>query len=569
MILPTNHNLVLVPQATSTKPPENVPPPTPLSLPQCNLRLPQSAESSGKRPGASLVRFLQTLHRPVEVNESHFAALGAHVHVDAPAEDVVPDPSFIPSASGWDGIDQDEARRRDPTFRRPLSNGRLSPEARSYAERRDELSVANQAAFRTVRRMKPEPGKPPIRLGNCYEFFRQLEFLATYWDDSSLPSPQDDVAKEDQDSEQTSMPERITYRTAPGSQMPAEIRHNLVSAFVKLVSYDFGCNIVPPRVEPRLHLAEPLSTKAKPKGGPDSRRMSYFSSGCVFICRTSVTREAARAGIVEGPIAAVSARNTTSFSKPVESNIDFGRELIAALVTAQIRAREGKTEKRFGEGQWWATVKRWGGGEGGPIGREVEGDIVVGDKDAFGSQNNGESSGSRDSASSSADKPSPQVSGYPRGIPVRGAPLNKKPRKTLSVYDRYRMVRLPSSNWDKKTRYEAIGKIRGSGYDDVFVVSSLFHHLSVLRVRVPERLLQIFDGASEDVIEEDTGREGEQGEGDKRDEHSWGKLEIWRSPWFDLFIVEQRLEAMRLLWGLMAWSMRQTDQENDEIMAHA
>ncbi|KAI0517744.1 hypothetical protein F5B22DRAFT_635635 [Xylaria bambusicola] len=559
----------LVPQTTPIKPPENVPPPTPLSLPQCNPRLPQSAESSGKRPCASLVRFLQTLHRPTEVNESHFAALGVHVHVDAAAEDVVPDPSFIPSASGWDGIDLDEARRRDPTFRRPLSNGRLSPEARSYAERRDELSVANQTAFRTVRRMKPEPGKPPIRLGNCYEFFRLLEFLATYWDDSSLPNLQDDVAKEDQDSEQTGTPERITYRTVPGSQMPAEIRHNLVSAFVKLVSYDFGCNIAPPRVEPRLHLAEPLSTKAKPKGGLASRRMSYFSSGCVFICRTPITREAARAGIVEGPIAAVSARNTTSFSKPLESNIDFGRELIAALVTAQLRAREGKTEKRFGEGQWWATAKRWGGGEGGPIGREVEGDIVVGDKDTFGGQSNGEGSGSADTASSSTDKPSPQEPGYPRGIPVRGAPLNKKPRKTLSVYDRYRMVRLPSSNWDKKARYEAIGKIRGSGYDDVFVVSSLFHHLSVLRVRVPERLLHILDGTSEDTIEEDTEREGDQGEDDKREGHSWGKLEIWRSHWFDLFIVEQRLEAMRLLWGMMAWSMRQTDHENDEIMANA
>lgn len=516
------------------------------------------------------MRFLQTLHRPAEVNESHFAALGVHVHVDAPAEDVVPDPSFLPSASGWDGVDLDEAKRRDLTFRRPLSNGRLSPEARVYAERREELSIPNQAAFRTVRRMQPEPGKQAVRLGNCYEFFRQLEFLATYWDDTSLPDPQDDDPKEGQDSEHASVPERITYRTTPGSQMPAEIRHNLVSAFVKLVSYDFGCNIVPPRVEPRLHLVGPLPTKTTSKSGPPSRCMSYFSSGCVFICRTPATREAARAGIVEGPIAAVSARNTTSFTKPVESSIDFGRELIAVLVTAQLRAREGKTEKRFGEGQWWATAKRWGGGEGGPIGREVEGDIVVGDKDAFGGQNNGEDSASAENPSSSTDKPSPQESGYPRGIPVRGAPLNKKPRKTLSVYDRYRMVRMPTSNWDKKVRYEAIGKIKGSDYDDVFVVSSLFHHLSILRVRVPERLLLVLDGTIEDSLE----REAEQQEQKHQEEGkgegpSWGKLEIWRSQWFDLFIVEQRLAAMRLLWGLMAWSMRQTDHGNDEVMTNA
>ncbi|KAJ3563155.1 hypothetical protein NPX13_g8299 [Xylaria arbuscula] len=531
----------LVPQATPDVRPENVPPPTPLNLPRCNPQLPQSTSSSGKRPCPSLVRFLQTLHRPAEVNESHFAALGVHVHVDAPGEDVVPDPSFLPSASGWDGIDLDEARRRDPTFRRPLSNGRLSPEARSYVERRDELSIPNQAAFRTVRRMKPEPGKPAVRLGNCYEFFRQLEFLNAYWDDTSLPAPapQDDAAKDGQEPEQESVPERITYRTAPGSQMPAEIRHNLVSTFVKLVS-----------------------------AGPPSRRLSYFSSGCVFICRTPMTREAARAGIVEGPIAAVSARNTTSFTKPIESNIDFGRELIAALVTAQLRAREGKTEKRFGEGQWWATAKRWGGGEGGPIGREVEGDLVVGDKDAFGGQSEGNDSS--ENPSSSVDKPSPQESGYPRGIPVRGAPLNKKPRKTLSVYDRYRMVRMPTSNWDKKVRYEAIGKIKGSGYDDVFVVSSLFHHLSILRVRVPERLLLVLDGTVDDSVEEEAQQQEQKQEKEGNGgDYSWGKLEIWRSQWFDLFIVEQRLEAVRLLWGLMAWSMRQTDHGNDEVMTNA
>ncbi|KAI1150414.1 hypothetical protein F4825DRAFT_426932 [Nemania diffusa] len=546
----------LIPPPTTGPPPKDVPPPTPLSLPQCSPQLLSDAGSPGERVQPSIVRFLQTLHRPAEVNESHFAALGVRIHADAPAEHVVPDPSYLPSASGWDGIDLDEARRKDQTFRRPLSNGRLSPESRIFIERREELSIANQAAFRIVRRMKPEPGKPAVRLGNCYEFFRQMEFMATYWDDTSLPPLSEDDVDEGQDPETTSIPLRTTYRTAPGSQMPAELRHNLVSSFVKLVSYDFGCNIAPPRVEPRLHLVEPPSAETKQQYGPAARRISYFSSGCVFVYRTPTTREAARAGVVEGPIAAVSARNTTNFTKPTDSYIDLGRELIAALVTAQLRAREGKTEKRVGEGQWWATAKRWGGAEGGPIGREIEGDGIVGDKDAFGAENGeGSASSSSDGPASATSRPSAATAaapepGPPRGIPVRGAPLNKKPRKTLSVYDRYRMVRLPSSNWDKKARYEAIGRVRGAGFDDVFVVSSLFHHLSVLRVRVPNRLLEVLDGA-------------EEGEG-----QSWGELEVWRSSWFDLFVVAQRLEAMRLLWGVMAWSMRSTTADGgDTTMA--
>ncbi|KAI0474976.1 hypothetical protein GGR56DRAFT_666205 [Xylariaceae sp. FL0804] len=604
----------LVQPSTLGPPPKDVPPPTPVRLPQCN---PESA-SPDEPAQPSLVRFLQTLHRPTEVTESHFAALGVHVHTDVTPEDLIPDSSYVPSPS-WEGVDLDESRRRDKTFRRPLSNGNLSPEGRVYLERRNELSIANQTAFRTVRRIRPEPGKQQPRLGNCYEFFKQLELMASFWDDSSLPPASDEGSSHGQKSEPPTLPprpaahpidasleqvghamitaaaesnarsepdpkpedgtpERVTYRTAPGNQMPPEFRHALVAAFVKLVTYDFGCNVAPPRVEPRLQLTEPSASGGAAPGTERSPapRHSYFPSGCVFLFRTPTTREAVRAGIVEGPVAAVSARNTTSFATPTESRVDFGRELIAALVTAQHRAREGRAERRFGEGQWWATAKRWGGGEGGPIGREVEGDPVVGDPDVARPSSAGAAGAGPQEKGGRANVP----------IPVRGPPLNKKQRKNLSMYDSYRMVRLPSSNWDKKVRYEAIGRARASArdddHDDVFVISSLFHHLCILRARVPRRLLEIADGAPEEEGAEEEGGYEEEGEGEKKEDEqqqrgttarqrqnqkkkgkrrSWGKLEMWRTRWFDLFVAEERLEAMRALWGVMAWSMRAGDEE--------
>ncbi|KAI8965542.1 hypothetical protein F5Y11DRAFT_354887 [Daldinia sp. FL1419] len=511
-------------------PPKDVPPATPINLPQCN---PQPSNANAH---PSLVHFLQKLQRPNELTESHFAALGVQIHSDAPPEDVVPDRSFLPIASEWVGVDVDEARRRDATFRRTLSNGRLSPEARVFVDRRAELSIPNQAAFRTIRRIKPEPGTQAPRLGNCYEFYRQMELMAQYWDDTSLPplstDDQDDPPPADPNSEPSATdtstedseakpkgPERVTYRTNSGSTMPAEFRHNLISSFVKLVAYDFGCNVVPPRVEPRLQLLAPAIKEISKSGVRYHPQVaSYFPSGCVFLCKAPMTREAARAGIVEGPIAAVSARNTTNFPTAAEANLDFGRELVAALITAQHRSREGQPEKRFGEGKWWATQKRWGGGEGGPIGREIDGDSIVGDKDSAGSN--------------------PE-------------PVTKKPRKNMSIYDSYRMVRLPSSNWDKKTKYTAVGKIKGADFDDVFVLSSLFHHLCVIRVRVPNRLLEVFSGAPDGNVKVEAS-----GEKSK----SWGKLDVWRSKWYDLFIVEERLEAMRLLWGMMGWVMRTEDE---------
>ncbi|PHH75679.1 hypothetical protein CDD83_4373 [Cordyceps sp. RAO-2017] len=300
--------------------------------------------------------------------------------------------------------------------------------------------------------------------------------------------------------------------------MPPEFRQALIAAFVKLVAYDFGCNVSMSRVEPRLHLRSPA--------GPRQRK-TYTPCHCHFVFQSPTSREAARAGLVYGPVAAVSARPTIDFTHPnVETaqSLDLARELTAALITAQHRARQGKTELRFGEGQWWTSRPRWGGGPGGPIGREIDKYAVLGDKD---------------SRPSDGD-----------GLPT---PVTKKPRKNMSVYDNYRMVRPPSSAWDRKAKYETIGMIRNASHDDVFVVSSLFHHVSLLRVRVPLRLLEVLDGSPES---EPTRR-------------SWGKVEAWRSPWYDLFDVDQRITAMQLLWSVMAYQMRLDSAGYDATMADA
>lgn len=605
----------LLQPTTIGPPPKDVPPPTPVQLPKYTF---ESSEYGSRPP--SLVRFLQSLHRPTGLDEHYFKALGVHLHADAEPEHVIPDPAFLPPPSEeWEGLTQDAARATDGAFRKTLCNGNTSPEASVYLDRRIELSIDNQSAFRTVRRIRPEPGSKAPRLGNCYEFYRQLEQMACYWDDASHPpllhdeGPQSQVKQEhestghvsprplDASLEQAQLaligtgtateskspaeakePQdkstwRVTYRTSSGQNMPAEIRHHVISAFLKLVSYDFGCNISAPRTEPRLQLMAPPS-------GHSARDpvVSYFPSGCVFLVRTPSAREAARSGIVEGPLAAVSARNTVTFSTKTENNIDFGREIIAALITAQHRAREGKEEKRFGDGKWWATAQRWGGGEGGPIGREIEnGDME--DKD---NGPNGTSPGSikaPDSHSSHAQKPSnpqgngdaskpapiqtqmksdnrqrPQSPPHPispsSGLPMRGPPAAKKQRKGghLSIYENYRQVRLPSATWDKKARYTAIGKVPGATHDDVFVFSSLFHHISVLRVRVPLRLLDVLAGTPEP----ETGNAGGDTPANESRARSWGEVEVWRSPWYDLFLAEDRLEALRLLWGVNTWMMR-------------
>ncbi|CAK7232444.1 hypothetical protein SCUCBS95973_008261 [Sporothrix curviconia] len=679
----------VLPPAT---PPKDVPPPTPVNFPRYFAELTgggtsgaPSAEASASTSGPGknkppLTALLQGIVRPTEVGLKHFEALGVRIQQDAEPTAVIPGyHSLVPDFATWNDISYDDARELNESTRRPINNGNRSPGIQTYLDRRRELSIDNNAAYRSVRRMQPlHPGQPPVRLGNAYEFYRHLESFSAFWDDTSMaPPPAKDPAKSSKppseagdahgvkeadgqgeksgdvdggdgnesgcdsvssasstavttDSESkpsspakdgaSSVPEFRFYRTSAGNQMPPEFRLNIITAFLKLVAYDFGCNVSAPRMEPRLYLnagtisleeVRPLDklgqkekesqeqTATPPTAASKSLKTSktskpppssYFSSGCIFVFRSPTTREAARAGIVEGPLAAVSARHTTTFSSPEDSptdkdsSLDLARELVAALLTAQHRARDGRAEKRIGKDEWWATKPRWGGGPGGPIGREVDSapntdEVLVTTDTAEGSGSSG-SSGSSGIAgvagASSSSSSSGGSSGPPRpprfstrgggpstggggggrsnlmsalesaysitDVPVRGG--SKKPRKGLAIYDNYRMVRPPSSSWDKKTRYMALGKAAGAEYDDIFVISALFHHMSIVRVRVPLRLLEALDG------EEETGTGAD-----------WAGLDVVRSPWYDFFKVEDRLKAMQLSWAMMAYLMREQDTD--------
>jgi hypothetical protein len=204
-----------------------------------------------------------------------------------------------------------------------------------------------------------------------------------------------------------------------------------------------------------------------------------------------------------------------------DSVLDLCREVASILVTAQQRAREFKGEKKLPDDLWWCHKPRWGGGPGGPIGREA------------------------DKVDEAADIAASSVSGADIGAVPSGASNfpspTKKSRKTMTLYDNYRMVRPPSSTWDRKAKYMTIGKPAGADYDDLFLLSALNHHVSVVRVRVPISLLAELEG-----------------ETDSRDRRKEPCV-MWRSKWYDMFLAADRVEAMTCIWGMMAYMMRRVE----------
>ncbi|PBP19706.1 hypothetical protein BUE80_DR009446 [Diplocarpon rosae] len=528
--------------------PKLMPPPTPVKFPQVT---PQAAATVLQR--VSLVDLLQTIHRPADIKLSHFEAIGVHVIPNASAQDLVPDPSHLPPREHWNDFSAEELVEGNAATQKPLGNGHLSPGVQTYRERQKELRIDNTPAFRTIRRLPAPTGETPARLGNAYEFFKNLELFTGYWPDTSLAATksessnststttdEEEKEREKEDEQQQSLPNHLQthVRVGNGAQLPPEYRQNLITAFVKLVAYDFGCNVAFPRTEPRLHLTP--SPRAAPEPTPPP---SHFNSSATFIYRLPVERSSARAGIVEGPVAAVSARATTTFANPADETLDLAREIVAILLTAQQRARDGKTEKRFGDGEWWTTKPRWGGGPGGPIGKEGDQALAPGGAEKLPAATTDDER--------AAAKMANEVKRQIGGIGDRTPNPAKRPRKSkegswMAMYEAYRKMNPPSGTWDRKARYSAIGKRQGQGYDDIFLISALNHHICVIRAKVPEDLLAVLEGGERE---------------------SWERLEVLRSRWWDLYLKEDRVEAMSVVWGVMSWLMRKVESPREEKAA--
>jgi hypothetical protein len=83
------------------------------------------------------------------------------------------------------------------------------------------------------------------------------------------------------------------------------------------------------------------------------------------------------------------------------------------------------------------------------------------------------------------------------------------------------------------------------------MVSSLNHHISVLKLRVhPLYLNYVTEGILPKEAPSDP---------------SWCSPQLHRTRWFNLFDTEDRIEAMRGIWGITAYMMRQQEEHDFSV----
>lgn len=229
------------------------------------------------------------------------------------------------------------------------------------------------------------------------------------------------------------------YRIGNGSEMPDQYRIDCVRAFLEPIAWAFGVTLSPHRRPPVLtleHVRFPVRMSSVAWRGPQDRTK-------------------ARQGWMEGPVLGVQCRADVNFGKTgnlrAESVLDAVRELGGLLLLAQERARESQVERRAGEGKWWTTRERWGGGPGGEV----------------------------DEASETSDLSLNNPSSRPEDGPVERNRDGSKSRRRPTPAEAWKILKAGSPLWDPKITYEAIGKDKSVQWDDVCARVTYFRWLPI------------------------------------------------------------------------------------------
>lgn len=422
---------------------------------------------------------LLSLRAHKDVKREHLETLNVKVESDIPFSNLIP----TTKATTHDP----KSAQPDASSRPLLSNGMPTPGPEKYEVLERELRYDNNDAFRELIRLPPLPGKQRIRVTQTRRFWMGLERMSQYWDtsqdqffeashdddghteakrmkmDDSTKSPStdsmilDDKSAENSTSptETTSTP-RLKYkgrRIGNGRMMPEELRDETIRGFVEMIAWPFGCQAAAPGVPPRLAIDT----------------MLFPIRHSFRIVRPPKDRMQARKGYIEGPILAVQCKGEVSFREEHDrvgdgfaEATDLCREVGAMLLLAQERARQGEKEILPGEGKWWVTKVRWGGGPGG----EIEPKEAVTDEPPPSVKDNKDKTPTEDSVNANDpgnDKPDSRAA-----RPSRRGPSSKQ---RLSLAERWKILRPGSSLWDRKLQHLQIGKTKDDDFDDVSVFS--------------------------------------------------------------------------------------------------
>jgi hypothetical protein len=124
-------------------------------------------------------------------------------------------------------------------------------------------------------------------------------------------------------------------------------------------------------------------------------------------------------------------------------------------------------------------------------------------------------------------------------------------------YQEWQKLRPNMSTHDDRILYKQIGKQdeTNDGFDDIYMISSVNHHVCLIKMKVHARYLEWLEGGIDVSATSDQTDQME------------NVLYVSRSSWYDMFNVEARKEFLVALWAVMSWlNRRLVPQSEHEIV---
>lgn len=416
-------------------------------FPQNNIDI-QASEDWIRHP-PNLFRDFSRLNKPTDVRAAHLSALNFTVRDDVELDDFVPNdpsgPAHLPPASWTQNLDTVSRRTSLPVVDTQnkhliLSNGSKAPDIETFVKYARELGCNTEDGLRAIAHRKPRKGHATPHINHYREFWQKLELISQYWDTeldtyydtdgSAPPSPTTpkglrkmSLFMTDKNSASNSKKGEAGrkyrgFRKSTGSKMPDQHRVDMVRTFLRVIVGSFHCQLAGPKNTPQVEI----------------KRLMIPVTQSNIVWRFPEDKNQVKRGVVEGPVMGIQCRaDVKFFGDAALSTLDLAREMAGILLLAQERAREGKTKQVPGQGKWYTTRRRWGGGPGGEF---------------------GEAEGNTDS--------NHQFSPTTRRVNVPG----QLPRK-MTEEEIWKELKPNNGLWEPRTSYLAVGKDRNIPQDSV------------------------------------------------------------------------------------------------------
>ncbi|OAP56722.1 hypothetical protein AYL99_08834 [Fonsecaea erecta] len=610
---------------------ERNPPPKPIPLEFPNYVPPRCNSPLTRQHIKNVCRELASIRKLSDIRDSHLAHLNIQMLQDVPLPELVSDKQFESRPLLYDSdltamLEELEVGNED-AYREVLRlaplEGRKKPRlaySRNFFASLEDMSrywdYSKDNYYEVESNVTEDPAKDTNRKTDNVE--KDVKNAA----DVEMRDSVENSENSAQDLEQTANSNQSPDSSAPmapiempshpkmkqvykgqrlgnGEQMSPGTRVSAIRNLLKMAVHKFNCRDydVSPREKLRVYNINIPS-------------VSY--NFCV--AKLPADTKLVRARMVEGPLMAVHCRPEVRFksrdgllsptSDFVGERFDLFREIGGMLMLAKQRARDGQTlSKEPSEYQWWAIKSRWGGGEmrWGQLASEVfedEDPSWSPDERRLQLERRGQEEEERRKAeaATAADlknlQPEDLMSGpsSPGERPKKkkksgeagGSPKDKAEykdgRRLMYVppvrrkwYQEWLKIRPNGPYWDEKLIHRRIGKRRqdeGSpGWDDIFMISAANHHVCILKMSVHESYLDWLETGGDARSRPQTQETAGTADMDQRQENI---LYVSRSPWLDLFDIEQRKELLVGIWRILSWINRhevpQGEVEKMEIL---